>query len=290
MKIIKTVREMQHLADQERCAGRRLALVPTMGALHDGHLSLVQRAKEIADHVTVSIFVNPTQFGPNEDYERYPRSVEADTENLAGLGGVNVVFLPSVEEMYPEGQATHHAWVVVDTLDRHLCGAHREGHFRGVTTVVTKLFNACRPHIGVFGLKDAQQYLILRRMTRDLNTGIELEGVPTLREPDGLAASSRNVFLSAQERAEAPAIYKALERAKEAIENGERDARAIVDLVKGLIADHTSGVVQYVEAVDTDTIQPLERMLKGQEVLVAVAVFFGNTRLIDNVFVTAPAE
>ena len=285
MEILRTIPDMQLEAERVRCAGKKLALVPTMGALHDGHLSLVKRAIEIADHVTVSIFVNPMQFGPDEDFEEYPRRVESDIEKLSDLGGVDVVFLPSTESMYPKGQGAHHAWVLVDTLDRYLCGAYREGHFRGVTTVVTKLFNACRPHYGVFGLKDAQQFLILRRMVHDLNAGIELVGVPTYREPDGLAASSRNVFLSEKERAEAPAIYQGLQQAKEAVESGERDAGTLRNMLKNHIEENTGGVVQYAEVVETDTVQPIGRLIEGQEILIATAVFFGNTRLIDNVFV-----
>ncbi len=285
MEILRTVAAMQEHADAHRCAGKKLALVPTMGALHDGHLSLVSRAKSLADHVTVSIFVNPTQFGPNEDFDAYPRPLEADLEKLKELGGVDAVFVPGVEDMYPGTQARHRSWVQVKELDQHLCGAYREGHFLGVTTVVTKLFNACRPHLGVFGLKDAQQFLILRRMAEDLNMGIELVGVPTYREGDGLAASSRNVYLTPEQRKQAPALQAGLQRAKAAIEAGERNAPTIRDIVANHITTHSEGEIQYIEVVDTLDIQPLTTLEGQEEVLIALAVFFGRTRLIDNVFV-----
>ncbi|PSQ88645.1 MAG: pantoate--beta-alanine ligase, partial [Bacteroidetes bacterium QS_4_64_154] len=198
MEWIRTVDVMQTYAEAARADGQSLALVPTLGALHDGHLALVRTALEEADHVTVSVFVNPTQFGPGEDYDAYPRDLEGDREKLEALG-VDALFAPSVEEMYPyvddAALPGPLAWVSVDRLDEHLCGAHREGHFRGVTTVVTKLFNACKPDIGVFGTKDAQQYVILQRMVEALLFDIEIVGVPTVREPDGLARSSRNDYL-----------------------------------------------------------------------------------------------
>ena len=285
MEVLRTVAAMQQHADAARCAGQKLALVPTMGALHEGHLSLVSRAKAEADHVTVSIFVNPTQFGPNEDFGAYPRTVEADLEKLEALGGVDAVFLPGVDDMYPGSQAAHKAWVQVKDLDQHLCGAYRDGHFLGVTTVVTKLFNACRPHLGVFGLKDAQQFLILRRMSEDLNMGIQLVGVPTYRESDGLAASSRNIYLTATQREQAPALYAGLLLGKAAIEAGERDPQVIQNTVASHIRTHTEGEIQYIEVVDTHDVQPVDTLTGQKEVLVALAVFFGRTRLIDNVFV-----
>ena len=285
MEILRTVAAMQQHADAQRCAGKKLALVPTMGALHEGHLSLVSHAKTQADHVTVSIFVNPTQFGPNEDFGAYPRTTEADLKKLANLGGVDAVFLPGVDDMYPGSQAAHKAWVEVKDLDQHLCGAYRDGHFLGVTTVVTKLFNACRPHLGVFGLKDAQQFLVLRRMSQDLNMGIELVGVPTYRETDGLAASSRNIYLSDVQRSEAPALYAGLKLGKAAIEAGEKDPAAVRELVANHIQTNTAGEIQYIEVVDTRDIKPVDTLNGQSEVLIALAVFFGRTRLIDNVFV-----
>ena len=286
MKIINTVQGMQQHADEQRCAGKKLALVPTMGALHHGHLALVERAKELADHVSVSIFVNPTQFGPNEDFDSYPRTVEADLEKLEALGGVDTVFLPTVESMYPRSQAGQKTWVRIEDLDKNLCGRYRDGHFLGVTTVVTKLFNACKPHVGVFGLKDAQQFLILRRMSEDLNMGVEVVGVPTVRETDGLASSSRNVYLTPDQRKEAPCLQQALQLGKKAIEAGEYNAEVVVQLVMEHIKAHSSGVIQYVDVVDTEDVQLLDVLEPGTEVLIALAVFFGKTRLIDNVFVT----
>ncbi|MEM8487717.1 MAG: pantoate--beta-alanine ligase [Bacteroidota bacterium] len=286
MEILRTVAAMQQHADAQRCAGKRLALVPTMGALHEGHLSLVSRARTLADHVTVSIFVNPTQFGPNEDFDAYPRTIDADLAKLDALGGVDAVFMPGVADMYPNTQAAHKAWVSVKDLDQHLCGAYRDGHFLGVTTVVTKLFNACRPHLGVFGLKDAQQFLILRRMSHDLNMGIELVGVPTYRESDGLAASSRNVYLSDLQRSQAPALHAGLQLGKAAIEAGEQHPDAIKELVANHINTNTDGEIQYIEVVDTHDIQPVDTLTGQAEVLIALAVYFGRTRLIDNVFVS----
>ncbi len=286
MEIFKAVQAMQRHADEERCAGKKLALVPTMGALHQGHLSLVERASEVADHVTVSIFVNPTQFGPNEDFSSYPRTVEEDLAKLDALNIVDAVFLPGVEDMYPRSQEAQKTWVSVNDLDQRLCGRFRDGHFLGVTTVVTKLFNACKPHVGVFGLKDAQQFLVLRRMSEDLNTGIELVGVPTYRETDGLAASSRNVYLTPDQRRQAPCLQQALQLGKAAIDQGERAPDKLIELVTGHIEANSSGKIQYVEVVDTVDVQPVQDLNKHDEILIALAVFFGKTRLIDNIFVT----
>ena len=205
MEVVRTVEAMQALADATRGAGRRLALVPTMGALHEGHLSLVTEARRRAGpdgHVAVSIFVNPTQFGPGEDFGRYPRTWEADLAAIAEAGGVDAVFAPTVESMYPLGLPTL-TTVRVSRLDAHLCGPFRPGHFEGVATVVAKLFLACRPHLAVFGEKDAQQLAVLRRMAAELGFGVEVVGAPTVREPDGLALSSRNRYLAAEERAQA---------------------------------------------------------------------------------------
>jgi pantoate--beta-alanine ligase len=288
MDVIDSIARMQALAEDQRRAGKTLALIPTMGALHAGHLSLVEQAIARADHVTVSIFVNPTQFGPREDFGQYPRSVEKDLSLLDSLQGVDAVFMPTANAMYPRGQEAQRVWVLAEELDRCLCGAFREGHFRGVTTVVAKLFHACKPHLGLFGLKDAQQFLILRRMVEDLNMGIELVGVPTYREADGLAASSRNVYLNERERSEAPHIFQALKRAREAVAAGERNVGVLRQMVIDRLERYTSGVLQYIEVVETDSIQPIERLEAGQEALIATAVFFSATRLIDNIFVTAP--
>ncbi|WP_457654718.1 pantoate--beta-alanine ligase [Rhodocaloribacter sp.] len=288
MKLIHTVPEMQAEADRRRAERRRLALVPTMGALHEGHLALVREAHRHADHVTVSIFVNPTQFAPGEDYEQYPRTLETDLEKLERLGFVDAVFAPSPAGMYPDGPAGHRTWVVVEGLDEHLCGRFRPGHFRGVTTVVTKLFLACRPHVAVFGRKDAQQFLILRRMVRDLNFGVEILGVPTVREPDGLALSSRNVYLTPSERAQATVLSRAVSEAKRLAEAGEQRTKVLVEAMLRTIAETPDARVQYAEVVDTETLQPVETLEPGREALAAVAVFFGQTRLIDNAFFRSP--
>lgn len=289
MIIIRTVREMQALAQARRAEGKRLALVPTMGALHEGHLSLARTGRRIADHVTVSIFVNPTQFGPGEDFGRYPRTLKTDVEALRAEGLADVIFAPPVEELYPfAAEGENLTWVTVDSLGDSLCGAYRPGHFRGVTTVVSRLFNACRPDVAVFGLKDAQQFLIIRRMAEDLCTGIEVVGVETQREPDGLARSSRNVFLTPEERAQAIVLFRAVEGARRLIESGEQHSQAIVESMRKTIGEAPLARLQYAEVVDEKTLQPVDRLESGTNVLAAVAVFFGSTRLIDNAFVRTP--
>jgi len=293
MEVLRTVDDMQAHADAARLEGRTLALVPTLGALHEGHLALVRRALKEADHVTVSVFVNPTQFGPDEDYEAYPRDLEGDKEKLEALG-VDAMFAPTVEEMYPsvadEQLPGPLAWATVDHLDQHLCGAYRDGHFRGVTTVVTKLFHACKPDVAVFGTKDAQQYVIIHQLVEDLLFDIDVVGVPTVREDDGLARSSRNAYLDAEERAQAPVLYEAITGAEEAIEGGEQDAQAVVRAMDRALGAAPDADVEYTEVVDAHTLQPVDRLSPGQEVLAAVAVYFGDTRLIDNTFVRVPVS
>ena len=286
--VYDTVAAMQAAADAARADGRLLALVPTMGALHAGHLALVRAARQRVGpegHVTASIFVNPTQFGPTEDFDAYPRTLDADLAALAEAGGVDAVFAPSVGAMYPFGLPPY-ATVSVRDLDRHLCGATRPGHFQGVTTVVTKLFLACRPHVAVFGEKDAQQLAILRRMTADLGFGIEIVGHAIVREPDGLALSSRNVYLSEAERAQAVVLSQALRAAEAAVALGERDATALRGTMESQIATAPLARVQYAEVVDADTLQPVETLAEespsGGRYLAALAVHFGGTRLIDN--------
>lgn len=286
--IVHSSREMQRCADAERASGKTLALVPTMGALHEGHLHLVAEAKKRADHVTVSVFVNPTQFGPNEDFDKYPRDLEGDVRKLQEEGGVEVVFAPSAAEVYPGGLPAH-TFVEVEGLDQHLCGAHRPGHFRGVTTVVAKLFLLCKPHLAFFGLKDAQQFLILRRMVRDLPLGVEVIGVPTVREADGLAMSSRNVYLTPEARQQAVVLSQAVAVARARIEAGERHSEAVVEAMRNELGQAPDAVVQYAEVVAAESVQPVAQLVPGQEVLAAVAVFFGTTRLIDNAFVRVPA-
>ena len=288
MDVIRTVQEMQALADAQRRNGKTLALVPTMGALHEGHLALVRTARARADHVTVSIFVNPTQFEPGADYARYPRRLAQDQALLEEEAAADVVFAPSEEALYPGGAEANLTWVTVEQLEAHLCGPYRPGHFRGVTTIVAKLFLACKPHVAVFGMKDAQQFQILKRMTHDLGFGVELVGVPTVRERDGLARSSRNRYLDGEERAQAVVLSQAVQAAEARILRGEQRGTAIVETMRQALAQAPDARVQYAEVVDAETLQPLEAIAPGQQVLAAVAVYFGNTRLIDNVFVQAP--
>ena len=286
MEILRTVPAIQAEAEVARCAGRTLALVPTMGALHRGHLALVEEARRRVGpggHVAVSIFVNPTQFGPGEDFDAYPRTLDADLNALRSVGRVNVVFSPSVDAMYDDQAATS---VVIAGMGDHLCGAFRPGHFDGVTTIVTKLFLACRPHLAVFGKKDAQQFLILRRLARDLGFGIEIVGMETVREADGLALSSRNRYLSEEERKQAVVLSQALSAVREQVAAGERQASALVDTMRSEIASAPLARLQYAEIVDTETLQPLDRLRSGQEALAALAVHFGGARLIDNTFLT----
>jgi pantoate--beta-alanine ligase len=264
--------------------GLSVGLVPTMGFLHDGHLSLVRRARAECDMVVMTIFVNPMQFGPHEDLEKYPRDTEHDL-GLAAEAGVDLVFQPGVSDMYAPEHAT---WVEVEGLADHLCGASRPGHFRGVATVVTKLLCLSRPDRAYFGQKDAQQALLLKRMVADLDLGAELIICPTVREPDGLALSSRNVYLSPEERAQAPVLHWALEEATAEIAGGERDPRMVVSVLLSRLADAPLCRVDYAEVVSVADLQPVD-VIEG-EVLVAAAVWFGGTRLIDNAFGRPPGR
>jgi len=288
MHTFTTVAAMQAEARRLKAKGQRLALVPTMGALHDGHLALVQEAKKHADHVAVSIFVNPTQFGPNEDFNRYPRDLGGDMQRLETVG-CDAVFAPTVEEMYPFGQQDEAVWVTVEGLDDHLDGPMRPGHFRGVTTVVAKLFHACQPDVAVFGQKDAQQLAILRRMTRALLFPVQIVGLATVRDADGLALSSRNRYLTADERAQAPVLHRALQRIEALVAAGERRTSALIEAGRSEIAAAPLARVQYVAVVDAATLAPVEALAPGQKALAALAVHFGTTRLIDNVSLTVPA-
>jgi pantoate--beta-alanine ligase len=265
-----------------RCAGQSVGLVPTMGYLHEGHRQLMAAARADNDLVVTSIFVNPTQFGPTEDFERYPRDIDRD-RTLAADWGTDLLFTPTLEEMYPGGPAGQQVWVEPGSLAEHLCGASRPGHFRGVATVVTKLFTMLEPDRAYFGQKDAQQLAILRRMVRDLGFPVEIRAVPTVREEDGLALSSRNVYLDRDQRAQAPVLRRALLEAAESVENGERDPEAIEIMVRSRINVGAPGAgIDYVSVVDSETLQPLPGPI-GREVLIALAVYFGRTRLIDNI-------
>jgi pantoate--beta-alanine ligase len=247
-----------------------------MGYLHEGHLSLVRRAKGECEHVVVSIFVNPTQFGPQEDLSRYPRDLDRDLNLLESLG-VDLVWTPTAEIMYPNRYQT---WVEVETVTRPLEGAMRPGHFRGVTTVVAKLFNGVQPHRAYFGQKDAQQAAVIRQMTRDLNFPIEIVICPIVREPDGLAMSSRNVYLDPEQRKAATVLYRSLTAAKNAYENGERDAEKLRQIMKDMIDTEPLAQMQYVSCADYDTLEELETATG--KTLLSMAVFLGKTRLIDN--------
>ncbi|HHU85529.1 MAG: pantoate--beta-alanine ligase [Pelotomaculaceae bacterium] len=277
MKIVHTIAEIREFVRQARLAGCTVGLVPTMGYLHEGHLELMRRARERCGIVVASVFVNPTQFGPNEDLARYPRDLERDAR-LAAEVGVDVIFNPPVEEMYPPGYCTY---VDVERITENMCGASRPGHFRGVATVVTKLFNIVRPDAAFFGQKDAQQALVIRRMAADLNMDLEIVTVPTVREPDGLAMSSRNVYLDPEQRRAALVLAGSLDRAVEAVRAGERDVLQIRRLVEELIRAEPLARIDYVEIYSYPGLEPVER-LQGQALL-ALAVKFGQTRLIDNV-------
>ncbi len=266
---------------REERAGRPCVLVPTMGALHEGHLSLVERARQHAGpqgSVIVSIFVNPTQFGPNEDFDAYPRQMEADREKCE-RAGASAVFAPAVSGMYAPDRSVN---IQEDSLSTYLCGATRPGHFGGVCTVVTKLFNLVRPDAAVFGEKDFQQLAIIRRLARDLDFAVEIVGSPTVREPDGLAMSSRNENLTAEGRSQAPVIYRALQLGRAALEDGERDAAKVRQLVLDTIQSQPLARVDYVEVVHPETLQPLDVI--ASQALIAAAVFFGKPRLIDNTY------
>jgi pantoate--beta-alanine ligase len=279
MQVVTTVAEMRRLRAQ--MAGG-VGLVPTMGYLHEGHLSLVRRARADSQHVVVTIFVNPTQFGPQEDYQRYPRDPERDLR-LLEQEGADVVFMPGVEEMYPPG---FDAWVEVgEALTGRLEGAARSGHFRGVTTVVAKLFNVVQAQRAYFGQKDGQQLAVIRKMVADLNMAVEIVGLPTVREPDGLAMSSRNVYLSPEERRAATVLWRSLGRARELVDGGERRAEVIRGEMRAVLASELLARVEYVSVADAETLAELET-IEGPA-MASLAVRIGATRLIDNVTVGA---
>jgi len=280
MKICKTIEEMQVASRAARLGGLRLGFVPTMGALHEGHLSLVRAAKAQCDAVAVSIFVNPLQFGPNEDLAKYPRNFEQDCR-LLEKESVDILFAPTIEEMYPEKAITY---VTVEVLSEKLCGRSRPGHFRGVTTVVAKLFNIIEPDLAFFGQKDAAQATIIRRMVRDLNFAVEIIVCPIVREADGLAMSSRNTYLNAEQRKSALALRRSLVEIQGRFEQGELAAAKLIESGKRVLAQETAVRLDYLEIVDPDTLEPVGEI--RNTVLVAVAAFLGSTRLIDNVLLS----
>ncbi|HSA93902.1 MAG TPA: pantoate--beta-alanine ligase [Terriglobales bacterium] len=276
MKILRTIPEMRAACRAARETGKRLGLVPTMGALHAGHLSLVRAARAQCDVVAVSIFVNPTQFGPTEDFEKYPRSLERDCE-LLEREAVDLVFAPAVAEMYPPGAVT---WVTVEGLSQRMCGASRPGHFRGVTTVVSKLLHVVEPDAAFFGQKDAAQCTIIRKMVRDLDMGVAIVTCPIVREPDGLAMSSRNAYLDPAQRASATVLHRSLRRVEDLWKKGERGSAKLIDAAQRIFLEEPDVRLDYVEIVNNDTLDPVEGVSSGA--LVAVAAFVGSTRLIDN--------
>ena len=282
LQVLKTKEEVRQALGPMQRGGCSVGLVPTMGYLHEGHLSLVRRARAENSVVVVSIYVNPTQFGPGEDLDRYPRDLARDLA-LCHEAGADIVWNP--DDMYDAGHCT---WVVVEGLTDHLCGSSRPTHFRGVTTVVTKLFNVVRPDRAYFGQKDAQQAFVIRRMTRDLDMGPQIVVCPTVREADGLALSSRNTYLTPPERAQAPLLHQALAAGEVLVASGERRTAVIKACVQELLAEAALGRIDYVEIVDTDGLQPVEVI--ADEALLAVAVFFGKTRLIDNAILRVPAD
>ena len=277
MQLIETVQGIREAVSAARKAGKRIGFVPTMGYLHQGHITLMQEARKECDYVVVSIFVNPTQFGPNEDFDRYPRDLARDME-LCSTVPVDAIFHPTVAEMYPGTAST--TSVVVSQLTAGLCGASRPGHFEGVATVVTKLFNIVKPDVAYFGQKDAQQVAVIRRMVLDLNMDLEIRPVSIVREPDGLAMSSRNIFLTPEQRQGALVLSRSLGMAQERVAAGERDMKALEEAIRSMIAAEPLADIDYVSIVDYDALQPVDR-LEGKA-LAALAVRFGKTRLIDN--------
>jgi pantoate--beta-alanine ligase len=277
-QVLRTVQETSAYSEGLRRAGKRLAMVPTMGFLHEGHLSLMREGKKRADAVLVSLFVNPTQFGPQEDLSRYPRDFEGDLAKCQSAG-VDAVFAPEPAEMYPPGFQT---FVEVTEMSKGLCGDRRPGHFRGVATVVTKLLAIARPHVALFGEKDYQQLQVISALARDLHLGVEVLGMPTVREPDGLAMSSRNSYLSPDERKRALALSRGLEAARRLFSEGVTDAAPLLDAVRRELA---AGQVRedYVELVDARTLVPLRQVPRGTPARLLVAGFLGTTRLIDNI-------
>jgi pantoate--beta-alanine ligase len=281
MKILSSAAQMTAFSRAAQRERKRVGFVPTMGALHEGHLSLVRAARAQCDVVVVSIFVNPTQFGPNEDLTKYPRTFDQDKAMLE-REGVDCIFYPSVEEMYPTGAAT---WVTVEGLSEKLDGRSRPGHFRGVTTVVSKLFNIVQPHAAFFGQKDAAQVAIIRKMVRDLNFSVQIVVCPIVRESDGLAMSSRNAYMNLQERKQALVLSRSMKRVQSLVEQDERSADKLIAAGKQVVEEEPAVRLDYFEIVNPDTLDPVKDVANGA--LVAVAAYVGPTRLIDNLLLPA---
>lgn len=279
MEVIQRIPQMKEVSRKARSEGKVIGLVPTMGFLHEGHLSLVREARKMADIVVVSIFVNPAQFAPTEDFDKYPRDVTRDAELLTSEK-TDYIFLPKAEEMYPEN---FHTYVKVRDLSAKMCGVSRPDHFEGVTTVVLKLFHIVDPHFAYFGQKDAQQMVIIRKMVADLNLDVEIVRLPILREPDGLAMSSRNTYLTPEERKAATVLYRALQHAQKCIDEGERKSKTLMKEIREIIESEPLARIDYISITDTVELKEL-KTLKGK-CLIALAVYFGSTRLIDNIIV-----
>ena len=279
MEIVKTIEKVKKIVAKVKSAGRKIGLVPTMGALHEGHFSLIRAAKKQTNFVVVSIFVNPTQFGPGEDLAKYPRPFKKDANACRKLG-VDIIFAPTVKQMYPEKNIT---WVNVEKLSKPLCGKSRPGHFRGVATVCSKLFNIVGPDVAFFGQKDAQQAIVIQQMAADLNMPLKIVIYPTVREKDGLAMSSRNAYLRPKERKDAALLYAALQEAEVFIAAGERKSKTLISLMKKILKISRQIKIDYISIVDAKTLEELKRA-KGK-VLIAVAAKIGKTRLIDNIIV-----
>lgn len=279
MKVIRNIHQMYQFSRKAGLKGKTIGFVPTMGALHKGHLSLIRQAHRENDIVVVSIFVNPAQFGAKEDFKHYPRPIKKDI-TLCKEEGVDFIFYPTASRMYPDGFRTY---VNVEELSDCLCGKSRPGHFKGVATVVTKLFNIVLPDVAYFGQKDAQQALIIRRMTQDLNFPIRIKVIPIIRDKDGLALSSRNVYLNERERKDAVVLFNSLNLARDLINRGVRDTAKIIGLMKQLIYKKKSAKIDYISIVDTDNLKPLNKI--SAKALVALAVWTGKTRLIDNMVI-----
>lgn len=279
MKIIKSCTEIQNFCNLARCKGKTIGFVPTMGFLHEGHLSLMRMSRAENDLSIISIFVNPTQFGPSEDYETYPRDLERDSK-MAESVGVDVIFTPEVKDMYPNGYST---FVNVEGLTNKMCGISRPTHFRGVTTVVSKLFNLVHPNRAYFGQKDAQQAIVIKRMTEDLNFDIQIIVMPTVREQDGLAMSSRNKYLNAEERQAALVLSQSLFLAQRLIGQGRNDAKEIYNLIKNKISSEPLAKIDYIAIVNANNLEEVDKIEKNT--LIALAVFIGKTRLIDNIII-----
>jgi len=279
MQVVRKIEGMQEISDRLRQEDKRIGFVPTMGYLHEGHLSLVRKAKDLCDSVVVSIFVNPTQFGPGEDFERYPRDEEGDKSKLE-QEGVDFLFIPEIRDMYLLGYQTY---VDVTEVSKGLCGDFRPGHFRGVATVVTKLFNLVKPHVAIFGEKDYQQLLVIKRMAKDLNFDIEIIPGRTVREEDGIAMSSRNTYLSPEARKKATVLYRSLRKGKELFDSGERDVSTLSQTIRKEIESEEDVTLQYVEIRDAETLERIERV--NRPAAIAVAAIIGSVRLIDNIII-----